>query len=49
MGVHVARIGEMKNTYKILVGIPEWKKPRKTHTCRWKDNIKMDFKQLVGV
>jgi hypothetical protein len=36
---NVARIGEKRNAYTILVGKPEEKRPR----SRWEDNILMDL------
>jgi hypothetical protein len=39
---HVARMGEMKNEYNILVGKPEGKRPRRR---RSEDNIKMDLSE----
>jgi hypothetical protein len=36
---HVARIVEKRNAFRILVGKPEGKRPRR----RWVDNIKMDL------
>jgi hypothetical protein len=39
---HVARMGETRNAYRILVGMPEGKRPRR----RWVDNIKMDLREL---
>jgi hypothetical protein len=43
---HVARIGEKRNAYRILVGKPEGKRPlgRKRHRCV--DNIKMDLREI---
>jgi hypothetical protein len=38
---HVARMGEMKNAYKILVGNPEVKRPLGRPRRRWEDIIKM--------
>jgi hypothetical protein len=38
---HVARMGETRNAYRILVGKPEGKKPVR----RWVDNIKMDLER----
>jgi hypothetical protein len=35
---HVARMREKRNAYKLLVGKPEGKRPRR----RWLDNIRMD-------
>jgi hypothetical protein len=39
---HVARIGEKKNAYRILVGKPEGKRPLGTPRRKCVDNIKMD-------
>jgi hypothetical protein len=43
----IACVGEMKNAYKILVGIPEEKRPLRKPRSRWDDNIKIDFKEKV--
>jgi hypothetical protein len=43
---HVARIGELRNGYKILVGNPEGKKPLGRPRRRWVDNIKMDLREI---
>jgi hypothetical protein len=40
---HVARMGEMKNSYNILVGKPEGKRSFGRPRRRWEDNIGMDF------
>jgi hypothetical protein len=32
--------------YSILVGKPEGKRPLGRHRHRWKDNIRMDFKEI---
>jgi hypothetical protein len=40
---HVARMGETRNVYAILVGKPEGKRPLGRPRCRWVDNIKMDL------
>jgi hypothetical protein len=40
---HVARMGEKRNTYRLLVGKPEGKRPLGRPRCRWIDNIKMDL------
>jgi hypothetical protein len=45
---HVARIGEMRNTYSLLVGKPEGKRPLGRPSCRWVDNIKTDDLGEVG-
>jgi len=44
-GEHVARMGEMRNAYKILVGKLEGKRPLGRPGHRWKDNIRMDLKE----
>jgi hypothetical protein len=43
---HVARIDEMRNAYKILVGMCERKRPLGIPRCRWKDNIKSDLSEI---
>jgi len=43
---HVARMGEMKNIYSILVGKPEKKRPLTGHRHRWEDNIRMDLREI---
>jgi hypothetical protein len=40
---HVARIGEMRNLYRLLVGKSEGKRPQGRPRRRWIDNIKMDL------
>jgi hypothetical protein len=44
---HVARMGEKRNSYKILVGKPEGKRPLERLGHRWEDNIKMDLSGVV--
>jgi hypothetical protein len=39
---HVARMGEKRNVYGLLLGRPEGKRPLGRPRCRWIDNIKMD-------
>jgi hypothetical protein len=43
---HVARMGEMRNAYRILVGKPEGKRPLGRPRRRWEDNIKMDLREI---
>jgi hypothetical protein len=43
---HVARIGETRNAYRILVGKPEGKRPLGRPRRRWVDNIKMDLGEM---
>jgi hypothetical protein len=40
---HVARMGEKRNAYRILVGKPGGKRPLGRSIRRWVDNIKMDL------
>jgi hypothetical protein len=42
-GEHVARMGEGRGVYRVLVGKPEGKRPLGRPRRRWEDNIKMDF------
>jgi hypothetical protein len=44
---HVARMGEKRNEYRILVGNPEGKRPLGRPRRRWVDNIKMDLREIV--
>ena len=39
---HVARMGERRGVYRVLVGKPEGKRPFGRPKCRWEDNIEMD-------
>jgi transcription termination factor 2 len=43
---HVARMGENRNAYTILVGMPEGKRPLGRPRRRWVDNIKMDLREI---
>jgi hypothetical protein len=38
---HVARMGEGRGIYRVLVGRPEGKRPLVRTRLRWEDNIKM--------
>jgi hypothetical protein len=42
---HVASMGEKRNSYRILVGKPEGRRPLGRQRRRWVDNIKMDLGQ----
>jgi hypothetical protein len=42
----VARIGEKRNVYRLLVGKPERKRPLGRPRRRWIDNIKMDLLEI---
>jgi hypothetical protein len=43
---HVARMGKMRTTYRILVGKPEGKRSLGRPTRRWKDTIRMDLRKV---
>jgi hypothetical protein len=43
---HVARMGEKRNAYRILVGKPEGKRPLGRPRRRCVDNIKMDLREI---
>jgi hypothetical protein len=43
---HVARIGEKRNTYRLLVGTPEGKRQLGSPRRRWVDNIRMDLGEV---
>jgi hypothetical protein len=40
---HVARVGERRGIYRVLVGTLEGKRPLGRPRYRWEDNIKMDL------
>jgi hypothetical protein len=42
----VARVGEKRNAYRILVGKPEGKRPLGRPRRRWEDNIRMDLRDI---
>jgi len=43
---HVARMGERKGVYRILVGKPEGRRPLGTPSLRREDNIKMNLLEV---
>jgi hypothetical protein len=43
---HVARMGEGRNVYGVLVGKPEGKRPLGRPRRRWEDGIKMDLREF---
>ena len=45
---HVARMGEEREVYRVLVGKPEGKRPLGRPRHRWVDNIRMDFQVGCG-
>jgi hypothetical protein len=36
----------MKDTYKVLLGKLERKRPRRKTRCRWEDYIRMDVREM---
>jgi hypothetical protein len=43
---HVARMGEKRSVYRLLVGKPEGKRPLGRPRRRWVDNIRMDLGEV---
>jgi hypothetical protein len=43
---HVARMGEKRNVYRLLVGNPEGKRPLGRPRHSWINNIKMDLLEI---
>ena len=43
---NVARMGERRGVYRVLVGKPEGKRPLGIPRRRWEDNIKMDLQEV---
>ncbi|KAJ4450563.1 hypothetical protein ANN_01990 [Periplaneta americana] len=43
---HVARMGESRNAYKVLVGRSEGGRPLERSRRRWEDNIKIDLREV---
>jgi hypothetical protein len=43
---HVARMGEERNVYKVLVVNPEGKRPVGIPRRRWEDGIRMDLREI---
>ena len=46
---HVARMGEGRGVYRVLVGKPEGKRLLGRPRRRWEDNIKMDLREVGRV
>ena len=44
---YVARMGEEREVYRFLVGIPEGRRPLGRPRHRWVDNIRMDLQEVV--
>jgi hypothetical protein len=43
---HVARMGEERKLYRVLVGNPEGKRPYGRPRRRWKDGFRMDLREI---
>jgi len=43
---HVARMGEERRVYRVLLGKPEGKRPLRRPRRRWVDNIRMDLQEV---
>ena len=43
---HVARMGDRRGVYRVLVGKPEGKRPLERPRRRWDDNIKKDLQEV---
>ena len=43
---HVARMGEERGVYRVLVGKPEGRRPLGRPRHRWVDNIRMDLQEV---
>ena len=44
---HVARMGEKRGVYRVLVGQPEGMRKLGRPRRRWVDNIRMDLQELI--
>ena len=42
----MARMGQGRGVYRVLVGKPEGKRPLGRSRRRWEDNIKMDLQEV---
>ena len=45
---HVARKGERRGMYRVLVGKPERKRPLERPRRRWEENVMMDLQEVGG-
>ena len=43
---HVARMGEGRGVYRVLMGKPEGRRPLGRPRGRWVDNIRMDLQEV---
>ena len=45
----MARMGEGRGVYRVVVGKPEGKRPLGRPRRRWEDNIKIDLQEVGGL
>ena len=45
---HVARMGEKRGIYRVLVGKPNGRRPLGEPRRRWENDIKMDLREVGG-
>jgi hypothetical protein len=43
---HVARMGERRGAYRVLVGMSEGRRPFRRPRSRWEGNIKTDLREV---
>ena len=43
---HVARMGDRRGVFRVVVGKPEGKRPLRRPRLRWEGNIKMDLQEV---
>jgi hypothetical protein len=43
---HVARMGEGRNVYRLLMGKPEGKRPLERPRRRWEDGVEVDLREV---
>jgi len=46
LAIHVARMGDMRNAYELLVWESEGTRPLERFSSRWEDNIKLDIREV---
>jgi hypothetical protein len=46
---YVARMGDGRGVFRVLVGSPEGKRPLRRPRHKWEDNIKMDLDSRRGM
>jgi len=46
MGGECGSMGDRRRVYRVLVGIPEGRRPLARHGLGWEDNIKVDLQEV---